>query len=309
MKVATKTSEMNNEKSIEEYRVAQLVAGLELRPADEHVIKYINFLSDYIPIGSACFLHVVTLPEILKTTGGKDGNEYMLNRGMINQLKYQVEGSVKKENFAHIEVDLKDGNPLRELLDVATDCNADLVVIGQRTNVPTHGIFANRLARQSNLNTLIIPDKAEMRLKRILIPTDYSENSIRALKTAISIARQMEEDVELICFSVFEMPDFTFYNIQRSPEEYRNSILAGQESAMDALLSTLPTDQRDKLTCVIEEREESVSQSIYQYAVENNVDMVVLGAKGHSNLDLVLMGSVSEQLLSINERIPLLIVR
>ena len=48
---------------------------------------------------------------------------------------------------------------------------------------------------------------------------------------------------------------------------------------------------------------------IKEYAEENEVDFIVMGAKGHSKVELLLLGSVTEKLLSINNSIPTLIVK
>ena len=39
------------------------------------------------------------------------------------------------------------------------------------------------------------------------------------------------------------------------------------------------------------------------------VDLVVMGAKGHSKVELLLLGSVTEHFLGINSRVPTLVVK
>ena len=45
------------------------------------------------------------------------------------------------------------------------------------------------------------------------------------------------------------------------------------------------------------------------YAYDKKADLIVMGAKGHSQVELLLMGSVTEKVLAVNESIPTLVVK
>ena len=45
------------------------------------------------------------------------------------------------------------------------------------------------------------------------------------------------------------------------------------------------------------------------FAKQHNVDLIVTGAKGHSQVELLLLGSVTEKLLAINDSLPTLVVK
>ena len=52
-----------------------------------------------------------------------------------------------------------------------------------------------------------------------------------------------------------------------------------------------------------------IAQYIMDYATSEEAGLIVMGAKGHSQVELLLMGSVTEKLLAINESIPTLVVK
>lgn len=46
-----------------------------------------------------------------------------------------------------------------------------------------------------------------------------------------------------------------------------------------------------------------------EYALATNIDFIIMGAKGHSKIKLLMMGSVAEGMLSSNKFLPTLIIR
>jgi nucleotide-binding universal stress UspA family protein len=69
-------------------------------------------------------------------------------------------------------------------------------------------------------------------------------------------------------------------------------------------------EYRDNLDIkLMMQKEPGVAQYILDAVDEANSDLVVMGAKGHSKVELLLLGSVTEKLLALNEHIPTLIVK
>jgi nucleotide-binding universal stress UspA family protein len=298
----------------EPFRVEQALVGLELGPADEKVIQYLAFFSDFIPVNAGFFLHVlpyldVLEKEVLQEQEG-ESRDFMLSHNVINQLKFKIEDSGIPENIHYREFDVKTGHPLKAFLEDAKDRRVDLLVIGQRTNTDKHGIYASRMARESKANTLVIPDTSSISLKKIIVPIDFSEQSLKVLRVALGINQRLPEMAEIICLHVFRMPDFSFYNIQKTPEEYRQTIFENKDKAMEELLAKIGESDQTQLSGVIEEIENgSIAQTIQRYSQNQEADLLVMGAKGHSNLDLVMIGSITEGVLNLNCELPMLIVR
>ena len=60
---------------------------------------------------------------------------------------------------------------------------------------------------------------------------------------------------------------------------------------------------------VFERKELSSAGHLFSLAQEFGADLAVLGAKGHSNTASLLLGSVTEKFIQMNDKIPTLIVR
>ena len=72
----------------------------------------------------------------------------------------------------------------------------------------------------------------------------------------------------------------------------------------------LPSPIRGKLRAAYRKKTvPRVSQYIVEAAEAENAGLIVIGAKGHSRLERLVLGSVTERLVSANQRVPVLVVK
>lgn len=301
-------------KAIEPFQIRQAMVALELGSTDEKILEYVDFLTHYIPTGALYFLHVLPKFDVLNTMMEREAqnliSNYELNDEVISRMDRKIKSRLEKGRAVHIEFDVREGNPLEELLTDAEDIGADLAVIGQRSGVSQHGILAKNLARKARCNSLIIPDQARPEIKRILVPVDFSEYSIKALRTAIAIRMEMEEEARITCVNVYTIPNLSVYKIQKTKEQFREMLENDHLEAFKAFLNTHVPGHMDEIDIKLICREEpGIAQHLLDYAREQDAGLIVMGAKGHSKVELLLLGSVTEKVLSLNESIPTLIVK
>lgn len=301
-------------KKIEPFRIRQAMVALELGATDNKILEYLDFLTAQVPTGSAYFLHVLphfdVLSQIIEREGGASVSNYEINDEVVHRMQREIRARMDHRDGLHVEFDVKEGDPLEQLLEDAKDVNAELTVIGQKSGADKHGILAKNLARKTEGNTLVIPDQAKVQMNRIIVPIDFSKNSIKALHTAIAISESLAEPAKVIVLNVYEMPNLSVYKIQRTREQFERMLQKDHEEAMNAFLNTQVPDYRDELeTELIMQKTPGIAQYIMDAAQEHKGDFIVMGAKGHSKVELLLLGSVTEKLLGLNEHIPTLIVK
>ncbi|MEL6923887.1 MAG: universal stress protein [Bacteroidota bacterium] len=271
-------------------------------------------MSKHIPIAAAHFVHILpnyTELEALfeKETQTLIGN-YSFEKDRQEELTTEVKAALSKYKDMYVEYQLSRGNPLEEFLKAATATKADLVVVGQRSHTDFHAILAKNLIRKTTCNTLIIPDQARDSLSKILVPIDFSPNSVRALQTAISINRQMKQKVRIIALHIYEVPSVNLLGSSKSYGEYERIIRGNIVDAFQAFLHTYAAEDQNHIDIALKRKQDSdLGKSIHEYALEHKVDLMVAGAKGHSRVHLLLMGSTTEKLVSVNQNIATLIVR
>jgi nucleotide-binding universal stress UspA family protein len=137
-------------------------------------------------------------------------------------------------------------------------------------------------------------------IKRILVPTDFSEQAKYAYEIAISIARKTGAVIKLL--HVVEVPygsTFTATGDVSIPNDNMEQVFVLQllektKSDMAKLVKSTEHAGVDVVQEVDVDRPISKIKSIIK---DENVDLVVMGSKGSSGLDEFLLGSNTEKVV------------
>lgn len=131
-----------------------------------------------------------------------------------------------------------------------------------------------------------------MMYKKILVPTDGSEFAKKAQRHALFLSKV--SGAEIIAVSVTEN---NFINgLPLDDEVYQlNQVL--KERSEENLKEFDELNEDDlKITHVI--REGSPARVILEVAVEEDVDLIVMGSSGKSGFDRFIMGSVADKVVN-----------
>jgi len=127
-------------------------------------------------------------------------------------------------------------------------------------------------------------------LTKILVTTDFSEVSDRALDYAIAVARRY--DARIYLAHVITPDPFQFAEPQLAQATYEKVRQAAEEGVTDILIS-------GKLRGVPHEvlmEEGNVWPTIERLIVEHEIDLVVCGTHGRGKVQKILIGSVAEEI-------------
>ena len=128
-------------------------------------------------------------------------------------------------------------------------------------------------------------------MKRILIPTDFSPNAMKAVIYAAEIAKK--NGAQIFLLHVIEPRAVTIGEIDiplysRYVEELGNPGLKELETISETIAQFYPGIQIEKKVI-----EGGIVISIDTYASENKIDLIVMGTRGVSGLKEMLIGSVA----------------
>lgn len=137
---------------------------------------------------------------------------------------------------------------------------------------------------------------------RILVPTDGSDAVERAIEEAIDLAALT--DAELHALSVVDVGD---RGLVPTAEVVTVDELA-ESAAERAVADVRERAESAGLEVATAVRRGDPREEILAYADETDVDLIVMGTKGRSNIDRVLVGSVTEKVLRNADR-PVLVRR
>lgn len=143
--------------------------------------------------------------------------------------------------------------------------------------------------------------------KRILLPTDGSEASRRAIQSGIAFARSI--GAELVALTVTPpFHTFTFDSdmIEQTPKEYAQASEASARRLLDEVLAAA----RDAgVSCTAEQRaSDEPYEAIIATARERKCDLIAMASHGRRGIKAVLLGSVTQKVL-VHSAIPVLVYR
>lgn len=132
-------------------------------------------------------------------------------------------------------------------------------------------------------------------LKRILLPTDFSDFSKGALAWGCEFADKFGAELHLLhvlqdLVAMVPEPGLSF----PPPGEYLQELQQSAERALAALPGTEPCE---RMTIVRATRQGPPFVEIIRYARENDVDLIIMGTHGRTGLAHVLLGSVAEKVV------------
>jgi nucleotide-binding universal stress UspA family protein len=142
-------------------------------------------------------------------------------------------------------------------------------------------------------------------MKRILVPIDFSECSIGALKIAVQIAKKT--DAEIILLHLIDLPS-------NEVGMFHDGVPTGPAALV------LMNSARAKFTELFEQdflKDVKVDdyvdfnkpfEGISEYAKEKDVDLIVMGSHGVSGIDSFFVGSNTEKVVRTSE-IPVLVIK
>lgn len=141
-------------------------------------------------------------------------------------------------------------------------------------------------------------------MKRILVPTDFSEYAEYALKVAAQIARDTDGEIFLVHMLEFpaQMADAVSGGAD-IPE-----IMLFMKKAHEKLEDILESDYLEGIKVSEAVKFEKAFEGILKSSKKNNVDLVVMGSHGASGFQELVVGSTTEKIVRTSEA-PVLVIK
>jgi nucleotide-binding universal stress UspA family protein len=140
--------------------------------------------------------------------------------------------------------------------------------------------------------------------KNILFPVDLSESSGKILPAVRTVAERFQATVHLL-FVVHDLVSIVGLYVPHPPlDSYVDELKSGAKVKLEDFyqekLSDMPTV---KHSIVIGDP----AEEIVKYAIENCIDLIIMGTHGRKGLDRLFFGSVAEKVVKMSP-VPVLTV-
>jgi nucleotide-binding universal stress UspA family protein len=140
-----------------------------------------------------------------------------------------------------------------------------------------------------------------MKIKHILVPTDFAPASACALELGVQMARAFDAKVTLL--HVWELPIYPYTDFMLNStviSEVEDAAVKGLARGLAELQKVMPTAQSKLKTGV-------PWQGVLEACDELGVDLVVMGTHGRHGLSRLTLGSIAERVVRLS-KVPVLTV-
>jgi universal stress protein A len=144
-----------------------------------------------------------------------------------------------------------------------------------------------------------------LQLRRILVPVDFSETAIKALKYAVAFATTFDAEIVLVhAAQTFSVPS----EFGSMPPDLAATQQALLNSARAGLKRLGAAEIGARVRSQVQVREGVAWQEIVAAAHETNADLIILATHGYTGVKHALLGSVAERVVRLAP-CPVLVVR
>lgn len=260
-------------------------------------------------------LHVVERKALQLTTTA-DERKRLRERGQAVLTEIEQLAS----DFGQpIRTELREGKPAVEVSDFASEQDADLIVVGRQgvTGLGKRllGGVTEQVLHRSDVPVFVVPDSTQESVTpnsytRLLLPTDGSENAESAARHGVTIARQYGAAIHVLNVVDLQAAGGVFSAGGLEKEFVDRLESRGREAVqrVERDVRKTASDLEVETAVVRTTSFEGVDAEIREYIAEHEIDVVVMGSHGRSNLKRQLLGSVASTVLRTVD-VPVLVVK
>lgn len=289
----------------------KVLLAMDLTEMDDKLLSFVNQVSKHLGIEKLYLVHII--PKLLVPPNTELSSQKMFdtNSSIDEKIKDLLVGKSDQyfeESEIDVAVEVLEGKAYQEILDMVELKKIDLLVVGKKEESEGSGITARRIARKASCNILFVTENIPEQIEKILVPIDFSKNSVRALNAAM---RFRVEDLKVTAINVIQMLQTDYYFGLATNTDYREAMRESTINAFEVFQDEYVAveDQAKFQTEVLINESGSVTARLKEYLWNREFDIIVMGAKGHSLFENFLMGSVTESFVSSFSKTPVLIVR
>jgi len=193
-------------------------------------------------------------------------------------------------------IELRAGlNPHKEIVRLADDQHADLIVMGRRGRrglaLMMVGDSTRKVIGYADCSVLVVPRAADIWQKRIVLATDGSRHGEMAAEAAGQVAK------------IFGLPITVVSVLRPKFDEVRR---AEAQLEVDRVREALAQESIEVDSAILDDADPAAA--IVELARQRGADLIVMGSHGRTGVGRLLLGSVAEQVIG-QATCPVLVVK
>ncbi|ELR69777.1 universal stress protein family [Fulvivirga imtechensis AK7] len=287
------------------YEIKRVLVGLDLSDMDKTLLAYSSYMAEVFQIETIYFLHVAKSLDLPKELLEKYPD---LVAPSDEAIAKTIDVEIKKHFTANCEykVEVREGSAEENILRWAKIKEIDLVVMGRKVHSKGSGVLPGKLARTAPCSILYVPENANNKISKLLVPVDFSKTSSLAFEEALLIRKS--SGASIVLHNSYEVPS-GYHLSGKSFEEFAEIMKGHAYKDAEKFLQRANIKATDiEIVLTLDEDDDPAGQA-YKLATEKGTDFIVIGSKGRTGMAAVLLGSVADKMTRYDTDIPLLVVK
>ncbi|WP_375580416.1 universal stress protein [Marivirga tractuosa] len=282
-----------------------VIVFMDMSKMDEIVLKQVKQLEKVWGFDKICLAHYIELQELTDDFSSQFPDldkplEEILEEEIIEKA---AQAGWDAENYT-VKIHNKGGKD--DLTQWVNNSDYNLCVFGKKVINPGSGIFASKIARLIDKSILFTTETSRPNFDNVMLCVDFSNYSKKAVKFLNHFIPDSSSNFSL--FHVYKVPAIYFPFVKQKSEKLVEEERKKAEKALDHFREKYT--KQPKSNAWVEYNDDQPSDKvIYNYARTHHVDLIVLGIKGKSDDDDLLIGSVAEKLIQPDRYVPVLLVQ
>lgn len=273
----------------------KILVAIDFKELTNTLLSYALWLCDVTNCKKITLFHIMeytlTPPAYLMPYITKEKRKI---KEKLTEIAYKLT-SFQKE----IETKVVFGRLIDSIKEVVQDSRS-IVTIGFKTHI-SRPSTSERILKGLKTPTLILKNKefeeispSKIKIDKILCPVDFSQNSLRALQVAKELSKRCNAKLK----TLHVVAEQKVKGIIEEPEEVKKYIEYLRQEAEDKFSEIDRAVEHEVLSG---NPAEEILKELSKY------NLVVIGSKGRSYAEAVIIGSVAEAVIK-NAKIPVLLI-
>lgn len=281
--------------------INSMMVCLDLSDIDEKLVAFTRYICERLQVDKVYFVHNIKTSEL-----SEDFREWF---GDVD-LATEIEGNMKDivaEHFGNVvdhEV-LVSEEPNTEVIlaDLVKRYKINLTLLGKKMSEKSTGALGTKLLRILPCSILVLPETAGFHIQRVLVPIDFSDTSVHALRLSKNLVEQLGLQLEIM--HVYRLPS-QFFPLISEEKAVRKA-----EEVVRGKFTDLQKRHKE-ITGVpytlVRAANKSIAERIVLHLDKGKHDLLVLGLKGNNPIPSLSLGSVPTEIYNKDIHIPLWLV-
>jgi nucleotide-binding universal stress UspA family protein len=283
-----------------------MLVCLDLTDIDHALIRYASFLSQALETNKIIFFHAIQAYDLPDKSSKKFPDlKTSLSKTIEEEINSVVTNHFKKQIKSEVVTKIEDEDASDVIIEFIEKENVDLTLLGQKWGEDRQGHYGQKIASHAQSDLMFIPEEPESSVSKILCAIDFSEAAEKAFRRALDISKTLNS--EIVCHYIYDTSKSYF------PASTLKTTSALEKKFLKKYKKFLKKfDMKpEEVQCRhdIEEGLNSQAEKSYKVAKEEDVQLMIIGAKGKTSSVTTLLGNITENLRRMDKEIPVMIMK